>query len=205
MDQSLKLGLVEQYVEHQEIVHMLPHARLMYLILSLKYCAVVILISLVRSLISGSLSSLQWLMGIVGIIIFCKYIYDYLDMYMDTVVLTNKGMTIVRIDNRFRYKVDFFERKSIMAVSHAQTGIVDRLFDNGSINISLDHDSDYQIQGIASPGKQSSIINKLKFDSLARLEEEQNLLKVHEPDKFEILVDTLSDVIGTYMTNKTTH
>lgn len=111
-------------------------------------------------------------------------------------------MTIVRIDNRFRYKIDFFEWKSIMAVSHAQSGVVDRLFDNGSINISLDHDSDYQIQGILSPWKQSSIINKLKFDSLSRIEQEQQELHVVEPDKFEILVDTLSEVISSYMAHK---
>lgn len=89
-----------------------------------------------------------------------------------------------------------------MAVSHAQSGVVDRLFDNGSINISLDHDSDYQIQGILSPWKQSSIINKLKFDSLSRLEQEQQELNIVEPDKFELLVDTLSEVIGSYMAHK---
>jgi hypothetical protein len=151
MDQSLKLGLVEQYVEHQEILHILPHAWLMYVILSIKYILAVVCLSVIRSWFGGGILSFQWLMGLIGIAIFAKYIYDYLDRYMDTVVLTNRGITVVRIDNRFRYKIDFFEWKSIMAVSHAQSGVVDRLFDNGSINISLDHDSDYQIQGILSP------------------------------------------------------
>lgn len=143
-------------------------------------------------------------MGMVGIAIFTKYIYDFLDKYMDTVILTDKWITIVRIDGWFRYKVDFFEWKSVAAVSHAQTWLIDKLCGQGSIHISLDHDSDYAIEGVSSPGKQSSIINKYKFDTLARMSEAEELenTPTHQPDKFEILVDTLSDVIGTYMRNQ---
>lgn len=132
--------------------------------------------------------------------------YDFLDKYLDTVILTNKGITIVKIDNRFSYKVDFFEWKSIIAISYSQSWLLDKVFDQWNLKISLDHDSDYEILSISNPWKQSSIINKYKFDALARIKQEElDTISVQEsqPDKFELLVDTLSDVIGMYMKQNT--
>lgn len=142
-------------------------------------------------------------MWIIGLAVFAKYIYDFLDRYMDTVILTNKGITVVRIDGRFKYQVDFFERKNIASISHTQSWIVGKILNQWSIHISLDHDSDYTVDGVSWPGKQSSIINKYKFDTLSRISQEDLLVSQIEeqPDKFEILVDTLSEVIGTYMRN----
>jgi len=197
MEQSLKLGLIEQYVEHQEILHILPHARFSYLLLTLKYGVVIIALGLLRPVLGQIGESLHLVIGVVGIALFAKYVYDFLDKYMDTVILTNKGITIVRIDSWLKYKVDSFDWGSIIAISHSQGGIMDKLFNEGAIQISLDQDNDYSIEGVASPGKQSSIINKLRFDLMAQAKEIE--LQNDEPDKFEILVDTLSEVIGTYM------
>jgi len=204
MDESLKLGLVEQYVDGQEIVAILPQARWRFLLLSAKYGWVAIIGAFIRDIIGWVVSQLQWLVIIMGLALFGKYLYDFVDAYLDTVVLTNKGITIVRIDNWFKYKIDFFERKSIMAVSHSQSGLMDKLFDQWTIQISLDHDSDYHILWIASPGKQAGIINKLKFTVLERQRalELEDATKHHQPDKFELLVDTLSEVIWTYMAHK---
>lgn len=201
MEHTLKLWLIEQYIEDQEILHILPHARLRYLILTLQYCVGVVIVGLIWEY-SGGRDSLQRVMGIIGIMAFGKYIHDFLDIYLDSVVLTNRGVTIVRIDGWFRYKVDFFERKNIISVSHSQGGIVDKIFNNWSVKIALDHDSDYTISGVAWPDKQSSIINKYKFEALDREKELEEIAAaqiMQQPDKFEILVDTLSDVIGAYM------
>lgn len=197
MEQSLKLGLVEQYVEHQEILHILPHARFSYLVLTLKYGAVMIILWLLRPALGQIGESLQMVIGVVGIALFAKYVYDFLDKYMDTVILTNKGITIVRIDSRLKYKVDSFDWGSIIATSHSQGGIMDKLFNEGNIQISLDQDNEYSIEWVASPWKQSSIINKLRFDMMAQARDME--LQNTEPDKFDILVDTLSEVIWTYM------
>lgn len=201
MDESLKLGLVEQYVENQEILHILPHAWFPYLILTIKYGLGIIIIGLLRSALESYMMWIQWLMAILGMIIFVKYMYDFLNKYLDTVILTDRWITIVRIDNWFRYKVDFFERKNIISIGHSQSGIVDRLFDQWDIQISLDHDSDYLIENVATPGRQSSIINKYKFDTLSRQSMELEEITQQQPDKFEVLVDTLSDVIESYMKN----
>gem|GEM_PF-5192734 len=58
------------------------------------------------------------------------------------------------------------------------------------------------IQGVSHPQRQCSIINKLKFDMLTRVQQEeqsQQALAFNEPDKFEVLVDTLGEVINSYM------
>ncbi len=128
--------------------------------------------------------------------------YDFIDLYLDSVVLTDKGITIVKIDKWFKYKTDFFERKSIITISHTQSWFIDKLFNQWSITISLDHNSDYFIKNISKPNTQVSILNTYKFDALSRIkkiEEEVKQEAANQPDKFEILVDTLSDVIGSYM------
>lgn len=130
--------------------------------------------------------------------------YDFVDKYLDSVVLTDKWITMVTIDKRFKYKTDFFEWKSIVSISSAQHGFIDKLCNQWSITISLDHDSDYYIHHISKPSTQVSILNSYKFDALSRLKQMEELTKqevANQPDKFEILVDTLSDVIGSYMRN----
>ncbi len=202
MEHSLKLGLVEQYVQYQDIVHILPHAWLPYLEMTIKYAFVVFIGVVLYSFLSGFTDRVQWIMGVLGLLLFAKYVYDFLDRYMDTVVLTDRGITMVTIDGWFRYKVDFFERKNIASISYAQSGIIDKIFNEGVITISLDHDSTYTIEGVSHPQRQCSIINKLKFELLARAQDDEQAqaqLALDQPDKFELLVDTLGEVINTYM------
>lgn len=134
--------------------------------------------------------------------LFSKYIYDFIDLYLDSVILTDKGITIVKIDKWFKYKTDFFERKSIITISHSQSWFMEKFFNQWSITISLDHNSDYYIKNISNPSTQVSILNTYKFDALSRMkkiEDEAQQVIANQPDKFEILVDTLSEVIGSYM------
>lgn len=202
METSLKLGLVEQYVEHQDILHILPQAWLPYLEMTLKYSAVILILAVAYTFLDTISPIIQGVMAIAWLLVFAKYIYDFLDAYMDTVVLTDRGVTIVTIEWRFTYKVDFFDRKNIISLRFAQSWLIQRIFNEWTITISLDHDSDYTIQGVSRPQKQCSIINKLKFDMLTRAQQEeqnQQALAFNEPDKFEVLVDTLGEVINSYM------
>lgn len=170
-----------------------------YLILSIQYSVIIIII--------WFLWQLLWEFGsrifiCIWALLFSKYIYDFIDLYLDSVVLTDKWITIVKIDKWFRYKTDFFERKSIITVSHSQSWFMEKLLNQWSITISLDHNSDYYIKYVSKPNTQVSIINAYKFDALSRikqLEEESKQEVINQPDKFEILVDTLSEVIGSYM------
>ncbi|MFA7285095.1 MAG: hypothetical protein WC004_04735 [Candidatus Absconditabacterales bacterium] len=202
MEASLKLGLVEQYVEHQDIMHILPQAWLPYLELTLKYSAVVLILAVAYTFLDTVGPIVQGIMAIAGLLVFAKYIYDFLNAYMDTVVLTDRGVTIVTIEGWFTYKVDFFEWKNISSLRFTQSGLIQKIFNEGAVTISLDHDSDYVIQGVSHPQRQCSIINKLKFDMLTRVQQEeqsQQALAFNEPDKFEVLVDTLGEVINSYM------
>jgi|GEM_PF-5323804 len=98
MEASLKLGLVEQYVEHQDIMHILPQAWLPYLELTLKYSAVVLILAVAYTFLDTVGPIVQGIMAIAGLLVFAKYIYDFLNAYMDTVVLTDRGVTIVTIE-----------------------------------------------------------------------------------------------------------
>ncbi len=199
MEESLKLWLIEQYVEHQNILYILPHARMEYLILSVQYSCVIIVLWFIGQFLWESSSRI---FIFIWALLFSKYVYDFIDLYLDSVVLTDKGITIVKIDKWFKYKTDFFERKNIITISHTQSWFMDKLFNQWSITISLDHDSDYYIKNISKPNSQVSILNTYKFDALSRIkkiEEEVKQEAANQPDKFEILVDTLSEVIGSYM------
>lgn len=199
MEETLKLWLIEQYVEHQNILHILPHAWAEYLVLSVKYIVVVVVLWFCAQFLGESTT---WLFACIGLLLCVKYIYDFVDSYLDSVVLTDKWITIVKIDKWFKYKVDFFEWKSIISISSTQTWFIDKFFNQWSLTISLDHDSDYYIKNISRPNTQVSMLNMYKFDALSRLKQAEEDAKqeiINQPDKFEILVDTLSDVIGSYM------
>ena len=134
----------------------------------------------------------------MGIALYLKYIYDFLNIYLDSVVLTNRGINILVVDGFMKYRMTSFGRKSIETVDYGQNGLLDYLIDSGNLTLSVDQGERFVIPSVYQPKKQANRIQKMKYEYLAQI---QTSLPEEEVsvDKFEILVDTLSSVITQYM------
>ena len=197
---SLKKWIVSKYITDQTIKYILPHSVSEYITLHTKvmiFLCILIIVSVWVSQIIVS-SEFLWIIAIVGTALYFKYVYDFLSVYLDSVVLTNKGINILVVDGFMKYRMTFFGRKSIETVDFSQNGLWDYLIDSGNLTLSVDQGERFLIPWLYQPKKQANRIQKMKYEYLTQMQD--SLPKDEVPiDKFEMLVDTLSSVITDYM------
>jgi len=70
-----------------------------------------------------------WIFVVLGILLLIKYTIDFLNFYLDCLVISPAGMTLFMREGVFEYKTDYFERHTIETISHTQNSFRDKLFD----------------------------------------------------------------------------
>ncbi|MEI8092040.1 MAG: hypothetical protein WCG98_07780 [bacterium] len=66
--------------------------------------------------------------ALLGIALFIKYIIDFFDLYLDSLLLSREGITLFTRDGLLRYKTDFFSWDTIETVSYVHNSIRDKVF-----------------------------------------------------------------------------
>gem|GEM_PF-1883753 len=74
----------------------------------------------------------------------------------------------------------------------------------GDIIVGIEHGTDYTISNVVYPSKRVDMLNRYKHESIiARAKQialaEEKVVDSQQYDKFELLVDKLSDIIVDYM------
>lgn len=143
---------------------------------------------------------LPWIFALFGLILFVKYCIDFLNIYLDGLILSEKGITMFMWEGLFDYKTDFFERNRIETVSHNQNSFWDKLFSKGDLVIKLEHGIEYPFENINSPQKQAEKILKYKSHFSPVMPDENSQIS---DDKMSIIAEALSEVVKEYMDKKT--
>lgn len=126
---------------------------------------------------------------------------DFLNIYLDWLILSQNGITMFMWEWLFDYKTDFFERNKIETVSHTQNSFWDKVFAKGDLIIKLEHGIEYPFENINSPQKQAEKILKYKaqFSTFVSNDSTQPITD----DKMAIIAEALSEVVKEYMAKKT--
>lgn len=131
---------------------------------------------------------------------FVKYIIDFLNIYLDWLILSEDGITMFMREWLFDYKTDFFERSKIETVSHAQNSFWDKLFGKGDLIIKLEHGIEYPFENINAPQKQAERISKYK-EQFGQLQVTDKANPIAD-EKMAIIAEALSEVVKEYMEKK---
>jgi hypothetical protein len=131
--------------------------------------------------------------GILWIFVYVKFVIDFLDSYLDSIVLTHTDIIIFRWDWFLKYRTEAIQRDSVEAINDEQGWILDLIFNKWDIKIKRQEWS-YFFRDITNPSKIANDISVLKNKL-----ESWELEKEDEIDKFDILVETLWEVIIDYV------
>ncbi len=142
--------------------------------------------------------------GVLWLFLLARFIINFLNLYLDAIVLTPTGIAIFRREWLLEYKTEFFERNKIELISFEQNSLLDKIFLKGDIIISLDYNTSFSFENISNPKKRVSEIMIAKHTNQAppSFEAEPN---EQDKEKFDMLVETLGEVIQDYMTKKPQH
>ena len=136
--------------------------------------------------------------GIIGLYLLARFCINFLNHYLDAIAITPNGLAIYRWEGLLEFKTEMFERSKIELISYEQNSIWDKVFMKGDIVISLDYNTSFTFDNITQPQKKVATIMMAKHrnqqpDGFGFHSEEEN------KEKFDILVETLGEVIQDYM------
>lgn len=194
---------MKKYVHVEDIFHVIWHNASVFIRLTLRTLLFLLVLYVLFVVLDKYIIRpyLPWFFGILGIGFFVKYIIDFLNIYLDWLVLSADGITMFMREWLFDYKTDFFERDKIETVSHNQNSFWDKLFSKGDLLIKLEHGVEYPFDNINSPQKQADKILKLKAQYTSwNPSDKANPIT---DEKMAIIAEALSEVVKEYMDKKT--
>ncbi len=139
----------------------------------------------------------QWILTTLIILIYGYFLLQFLNDYLDALISTERGLTLFRRDGLLQYSVQQFERDKIEMISFVQNSLSDKILNKWDIVINLDHGVSFRIEQMGNPQKLVNMLRSMKWQytqSLGNHVDEQD-----NQDKFNILVETLGEVIKEYM------
>ena len=190
---------IQWIIGHSPVVH-LKEAIIMLSLLFLFYVAYAVIKNLLPDLYS-SIPVHYWdrAMGIIGIFLFIKWVLDFLNLYLDCLILSKDHAILFLREGRLEYKTEFFSRNKINTISSSQNGIRNKIWSVGDIVIKLEFDTEFPFADVTNPKKQVSKLITLKEQFMER--QKQVIEKdLHEDDqRFNVLVEAMSEVVKDYL------
>ena len=203
----LRRYLLWRYVDLKDVEEILGHSPFIYLRGVLVY-SVLLFVVYVAYAISQQYPQYQnvpyvkWIAGIAWLLIFCKWILWFLNLYLDCILISKDSLTVFLRDWILEYKTEIIDWSKVSVISHNQNSLWDKLFGKWDLLIQMWNDIDFSFNDVAHPKKSASklILQKKEFEEIKKKKIEQDL--EWDQRQFDILVDALWEVIRDYMDNK---
>jgi hypothetical protein len=201
----LKHALIRKYLDDQEVYAVIGHDILVYLKIAGWYLFFLVLIYLLYMVLQRYIISHAYLMrtaALMWICIYFKWLYDIADEYLDSLVVTNKGLVLFKRNWLFDYKTDYLQWVSIESLSDEQNSFRDTLFKKWDISIKLE-DERIRFKEVGHPWEKVHMLLHWKTKILWRYEYHENeTTKEISRDKYELLVEALWEVVTEYVEQK---
>lgn len=135
------------------------------------------------------------------IILYLRFIIEFLNKYLDSLIITPKGILIFEWEWFLHYKLQQFDRDTIESITHSQDSLSDKFIWKGKIQLTIEHGTIFHFDNISSPHRIANQLwnYKQQYSSHHHESFSNNNLSWDSSEKFEILVETLWEVIKDYM------
>lgn len=192
---AFKKNILKKYTHEDEILYIVWHDPWEYIKLMLKYLIIILITFTLYSFTTGFIIKwfvVNWIFWIVWLIIYYKFIIDFMDTYLDAIIVTPTWITIFRWDWLVNYSSENLNWHSIQSIYDDQNWLMDITLNKWDIKIKTHWDI-YTFKNVSWP-----VIHKNKIISIQEKIRE-GITEEPELDKFDILVEALWEVIIDYM------
>lgn len=198
----IRKSIIQKNINTSEIHHVIGHNGSVFLKLFLKYLIILLILLLLFLILDRYISweYLNWSFALFGLIFFVKFVIDFFNIYLDSLVLVPTWIIFYLWEWLLEYKSESFDWERIETVSHNQNGIWDKIFFRWDILIRLEHGVEFPFEKVSNPKKQAAKILQLKSRFIRVLPEESSNLS--DNNKFDVLVEALWEVVKDYIDKK---
>lgn len=211
---NVKKAIINNYYISNEIVHILPHSISRYFNLVYRYVFALIFLYILYFLFWSYIQWIDFWFGIIWVFLYLAFVYSFGDIYLDAEILTDEYLVTLDNNGFVWSSTNYYDLDHIDSVSFSQQWRMDYLLDTGDISISM-HDTKLQLHHIYNPKKQVQsiikaknqyLLNKAKKESekLSQAQvidagEEETKTWTITDEKFNMLVDSLSEIVSDYI------
>lgn len=140
-------------------------------------------------------------MGGIGVVIYAKGLYEFIDRYLDALVITNMWLLLFKRNWLFSYKTTAMQWVSIETITDQQDSFADSIFKKGDITIRLEEEL-HLFKNVAQPAQKVASIITWKERILWTRSAYENEVDESAKDKYELLVEALWEVVSEYVEKK---
>ena len=151
--------------------------------------------------LSSYIDIIKWIIWWFWIFIYIRFIIEFLNKYLDCLIINNQWIIIFEREWFLQYKLQQFDRDSIESITHSQRSLSDRILNKWSLQLTVEHGMLINFDNVSSPSRISNDLrnNKQQHGSKYNINEDLWNHITESSEKFEILVETLWEVIKDYM------
>jgi hypothetical protein len=199
----LRKYLIQKYVDVKNVEELLGHSSFTYLRGILLYSVLLFLIYVGYAIWHQHVPEpyVKWVIGVLGLLIFARWIVSLLNLYLDCLLLSKDTLTVFLWDGILEYRTEVLDWSKINVISYHQNSAWDRILSKGDIVLQLGN-VDFTFNDVAHPKKVASrlLLFKKRYEEEQKIQIEKDL--EGDQRKFDVLVDALGDVIKEYMEQK---
>ncbi len=197
----LRNALIKKYVNAKDIERIIGHSSTVYLKRSILTIVLLFVVFIIFSLLNHTSPAeyWKWIFGGIWLLLFAKRAIDFLDAYLDCLILTKDSVILFLREGLLEYKTEVFSRNKITTISRNQNWLWDKLFGKGDLLIKLEFDTEFPFADISAPKKQAGKLTVLKESFLTKQKQTIEKDLSDDNERFNILVEAMSEVVKEYM------
>ena len=201
----LRNALIKKYVNAKDIERIIGHSSTVYLKRSILTIVLLFVVFIIFSLLNHTSPAeyWKWIFGGIWLLLFAKRAIDFLDAYLDCLILTKDSVILFLREGLLEYKTEVFSRNKITTISRNQNWLWDKLFGKGDLLIKLEFDTEFPFADISAPKKQAGKLTVLKESFLTKQKQTIEKDLSDDNERFNVLVEAMSEVVKEYMDKKT--
>lgn len=152
----LRNALIKKYVNTKDIQRVIGHSSVVYVKRAVVMVVLLFLVYVIFAVLNKTSPADYWkrIFGIIGLVLFVKWLIDFLNDYLDCLVLSQGSLTFFLWEGLLEYKTEVFSWNKITTISWIQNGIRDKIFAKGDLLIKLEFDTEFPFTDISFPKKQ---------------------------------------------------
>lgn len=200
----LRKTLIQKYINTDDIVHIIWHDSSMFFAQMLKTLLLLFVLYVLYAVVDQYVTypHLERIFGVLWIILLVKYVLDFMNIYLDTVVISANGITFLTWDGILDYKTDFFGRESIETVSHNQDSLRDKFWGRGDIHISLNQNITFPFTNVPNPKRQVSAILQQREKSMHISNDITDNTNDNDTWHYGVIMEALGEIVQEYAQKK---
>ena len=200
----LRNVLIKKYVDTKDTQRIIGHSSVVYIKKAIITIVLLFLLYVIFALLdqSNPAEYWKWIFWILWLILFAKRVIDFLNLYLDCLILSKDYITFFLWDWLLEYKTEIFSWNKINTISWNQNGFWDKVTGKWDILIKLEFDTEFPFADVNSPKKQVRKLMMMKEDFLSRQKQQVEKDLSEDNERFTVLVEAMSEVVKEYLDNK---